>query len=161
MILIAAVDEDWGIGYQGKLLFCSKRDQEHFRRQTIHHTVIMGRKTLESLPGGRPLKDRKNIVLSRQSGFLAEDILVVSSVEECLQRCDFDDIYYVIGGESIYRAFLDYSGEAVITKAKCRKKADVTFPNLDEKRDWKLEGIIDRWQEGGTDYEIHRYVRLK
>ena len=106
MYAIVAVDEKWGIGRDNALLFHLSADLKRFKELTSGHTVLMGRKTLESLPGGRGLPNRRNIVLTGQRGFTAERAEIVHSPAEALLTADEDA--WVIGGESVYRMF---SGE--------------------------------------------------
>lgn len=84
MNLIAAVDRQWGIGHHGKLLVSIPKDKQLFREETMGRVIIMGRKTLESLPGGQPLYGRTNIVLSRNRNYRVKGAVVVHSLEECL-----------------------------------------------------------------------------
>ena len=104
MYAIVAVDEKWGIGRDNALLFNLPADLKRFKELTSGHTVLMGRKTLESLPGGRGLPNRRNIVLTGQRGFTAERAEIVHSPAEALLTADEDS--WVIGGESVYRMFL-------------------------------------------------------
>ena len=104
MYAIVAVDEKWGIGRDNALLFHLSADLKRFKELTSGHTVLMGRKTLESLPGGRGLPNRRNIVLTGQRGFTAERAEIVHSPAEALLTADEDA--WVIGGESVYRMFL-------------------------------------------------------
>ena len=104
MYAIVAVDEKWGIGRDNRLLFHLPADLKHFKALTSGHTVLMGRKTLESLPGGRGLPNRRNIVLTAQRDFAAERAEVVHSPTEAVLTADEDS--WVIGGESVYRMFL-------------------------------------------------------
>ena len=95
---IVAADADYGIGKNGDLLFHIPEDMKFFRSTTLHHAVIMGRKTLDSLPNGKPFKDRRNIVLSRDEGFAPEGVEVVHSVEEAVKLADGDEEFFVCGG---------------------------------------------------------------
>ena len=145
---IAAVSEDWGIGKNNDLLFNIPEDKKFFRRTTLHHTVIMGRKTLESLPGGKPFKDRKNIILSRDINFTCEGADVCGSVEEVLEVIKGREKVFVAGGGEIYRDMLPYCDNAVITKVSGKPDADVFFPNLDKDPEWLLMNI-----SGGREFE--------
>ena len=101
MNLIAAVDKNWGIGYENKLLVSIPDDMKFFREVTTGNVVVMGRKTLESFPGGSPLKNRTNIVLSRNPGFAPKGVIVVHNPEELkeeLKKYDSSDIYVVRSG---------------------------------------------------------------
>lgn len=146
---IAAVSENWGIGKNNDLLFNIPEDKKFFRRTTLHHTVIMGRKTLESLPGGKPFKDRRNIILSRDINFTCEGAEVCGSVEEVLKIIKDEERVFVAGGGAIYRDMLPYCDDAIITKVSGTPEADVFFPNLDESPEWLLMNISgDREFEG-------------
>lgn len=140
MNLIAAVDSNWAIGYQNKLLVSIPDDMKLFRNTTQGHVVVMGRKTLESFPNGRPLKNRVNVVLTSDKSYKVEGAIVVHSLEELdaeLEKYDSDEIY-VIGGESIYRQLLDRCNRAYITKIEYEYQADAHFPNLDELPEWRM-----------------------
>ena len=141
MNCIAAVDRNWGIGKDGKLLAHIPRDQNYFREMTSGKTVIMGRKTLESLPKKEPLKNRRNIVISRSPGYEVKGALVVRSVQEALEAvsgCPAEDVF-VIGGGKVYREMLPYCDKAYITRIDYAYDADTFFPNLDELPDWEIE----------------------
>ena len=140
MIAIAAVDENWAIGLKGELLVRIPADQKFFREATTGKVVVMGRKTLESLPGKKPLPDRKNIVLSRNSSYRPDGVTVVGSIaelEEILKDYNEDDIY-LIGGEQVYKGLIDKCDKALITKIDKSYEADAFFPNLDDYPDWML-----------------------
>ena len=140
MNLIAAVDKNWAIGYQNKLLTSIPEDMKFFRQTTTGKVVVMGRKTLESFSGKKPLKNRTNIVLTKNPSYQAEGAIVVHNEDELreeLKKYDSEDIF-VIGGESIYRQLLDECDKAYITKIEYAYTADAYFPNLDEKEEWKI-----------------------
>lgn len=140
MQLIAAADTRWGIGKDGKLLVSIPADMKYFRSATIGKTVIMGRKTLESFPGQKPLKNRRNIVLTRQEDYAGEDFTAVTSVEQALELVkglDPDDVF-CIGGAEIYRLFLPYCDRALITRIDHIYEADAFFPDLDKDPAWSL-----------------------
>ena len=106
MNLIVAVDKNWAIGNKGKLLVSIPSDMKFFREETSGEgkVVILGRKTLETFPGGRPLKGRVNVILTKNPNFKVEGAIVVHSVEEALEAVkDYEDEkVYVIGGDTIY-----------------------------------------------------------
>ena len=111
-----------------------------FRQTTTGKVVVMGRKTLESFPGKKPLKNRTNIVFTKNPSYQAEGAIVVHNEDELreeLKKYDSEDIF-VIGGESIYRQLLDECDKAYITKIEYAYTADAYFPNLDEKEEWKI-----------------------
>ena len=103
---IVAVCDDWGIGRDGDMVVSNRADMRHFVTCTKGHPVIMGRKTLESFPGGRPLKDRRNIVLTRDGSFTREGVEVVHSVDEALTAVSDEDVAWVIGGGTVYEQLL-------------------------------------------------------
>lgn len=142
MNLIVAVDRNWGIGFQNNLLVRIPADQRFFRETTTGKVVIMGRKTLESFPGGQPLKNRTNIVITKDKNYQANGAIVVNSIEEALKKVEdvpTDDIY-VIGGASIYEQMLSLCDTAHITKINYAYQADTFFPNLDEMDEWQITG---------------------
>lgn len=161
MNLVAAVDENWGIGYKGQLLVRIPADQEYFRRITTGKVVVMGRKTLDTLPGKMPLAKRTNIILSTKKDFTVKYGTVVHSVEECLELLkDYpsEDIY-VIGGESIYRQFLPYADTIHLTKIMYRYQADSHFPNIDEMPEWKLTADSEEQTYFDLEFFFQKYER--
>lgn len=131
----------WGIGAHGKLLTHKRGDLLHFKELTLGHPVIMGRKTLESLPGGRPLDGRRNIVLTRNTNFSCSGAEVVHSAEEALAAVVSSEEAWVIGGGEIYKQFLPYTSEAHITVLEIERSADTFFPNLEANPDWEQNEI--------------------
>ncbi|MDE6710345.1 MAG: dihydrofolate reductase, partial [Oscillospiraceae bacterium] len=112
---IAAVSENWGIGKDNDLLFNIPEDKKFFRRTTLNNTVIMGRKTLQSLPNGKPFKDRRNIILSRDKNFTCDGAEVCGSVEEALKLIKETEKVFIAGGGEIYRDMLPYCDKVIIT----------------------------------------------
>ena len=162
MNLIVAVDKNWAIGCNNQLLVSIPSDMKFFRETTTGKVVVMGRKTLESFPGGQPLKKRTNIVITSDPTYKVKDAVVVSGIEEAveeLKKYKEDDIY-VIGGESIYRQMLPYCKTAYVTKIDHAYAADTFFPNLDEMEDWKLTGISDEQAYFDLEYVFARYERV-
>ena len=163
MNLVVAVDNNWAIGYQNKLLVKIPADQKFFRNETIHKAVIMGRKTLESFPGGRPLADRLNVVITSDPDYKVMDAAVVNSIEKALEVVkDYktEDIY-IIGGESIYRQMLRLCDTAHVTKIDYNYNADAYFPNLDEMEDWHITGESEEHTYHDLVYTFYRYERKK
>ena len=163
MNLIVAVDKNWAIGNGNKLLVSIPQDMKFFRETTMGKVVVMGRKTLESFPGGQPLKKRTNIVITRDKNYQVKDAIVVHSVEEALEvlkQYDEDDIY-VIGGESVYRQMLPYCKVAHVTKIEHAYEADTYFPNLDEMKEWAVTGVSDEQTYFNLEYEFVRYERMQ
>lgn len=140
MNLIVAVDKNWAIGKQNKLLVSIPADMRFFREHTTNKVVIMGKNTLESFPGSKPLKDRTNIVIALEEDYKVEGAVVVNSIEEAVEAVSAypsGDVY-VIGGASIYRQMLDYCDKAYVTKINFAYEADTHFPDLDKMPDWQL-----------------------
>ncbi len=163
MNLIVAVDKNWAIGFRNKLLVRIPADQRFFRLETTHKAVIMGRKTLESFPGGQPLKERLNVVITSDPNYKVSGVVVVHSIEEALEAVkDYrsEDIY-VIGGGSIYRQFLPYCDLAHVTKIGYAYEADTYFPNLDQLGDWVLTGESDEQTYYDLTYTFCRYEKRK
>lgn len=162
MNVIVAVDDNWAIGMQNKLLVSIPADMKFFRETTMGKVVVMGRKTLESFPGGQPLKKRTNIVLTRDKQYQVKDAIVVHTVEallEELKKYDEKDIY-VIGGETVYRQLLPYCKVAHVTKVHHTYEADTFFPNLDEMSDWAVTGVSEEQTYFDLEYEFVRYERV-
>ena len=161
MKLIVAVDREWNIGNKGDLLFRLPLDMKFFRTQTSGKVVVMGRKTLESFPNSKPLKNRVNIVLSRDKSYSAEGAVVVADTDELkevLKEYNTDDVY-VIGGEAIYRLLLPLCDTAVITHVDAvAEEADKKFPEL-SKDEWILNKVIDEAVDNGYNVKWCEYIR--
>ena len=140
MNLIVAVDQNWAIGKDGRLLVNIPADRQLFMKETTGKTVVMGRKTLESLPGGRPLPQRTSLVLSSDPDYQVKGALVCHSVAETLEKLKSfsDEDIYVIGGAQVYRQFLPYCGRAFVTAIDFAYQADTYFPDLEQEGQWKL-----------------------
>ncbi len=161
MNLIVAVDSNWAIGYQNKLLVSIPADMRFFRDETMGKAVIMGRKTLETFQGGQPLKNRTNIVITRDPDYKVKDAIVVSGVEAALEAVKgfkSQDVY-VIGGESIYRQMLPFCDVAHVTKIDFAYQADTYFPNLDQMEDWRLAQETEEQTYYDLTYTFCRYQR--
>ena len=159
--LIVAVDSNWAIGKENKLLVSIPQDMKFFRETTNGKVVAMGRKTLESFPGGQPLKNRVNVVLTTDKNYKVKDTVIVHSVEEMveeLKKYDSEDIY-VIGGESIYRQLLPYCTKAYVTKIDHAYDADTYFPDLDADPEWEMTKISDEQTYFDLEYVFAIYER--
>jgi dihydrofolate reductase len=161
MNVIVAVDNNWAIGYQNKLLVSIPADMRFFRDVTMGKVVIMGKNTLESFPSGQPLKNRTNIVVALEKDYKVKDATVVYSIEEALEltkNYKSEDIY-IIGGASIYRQLLPYCNVAHITKIDFAYQADTYFPNLDQMEDWVLVEETEEHTYYDLTYTFNRYER--
>ena len=159
MNLIVAVDQNWAIGKDGDQLVYLKEDLKRFRTLTSGHTVILGRKTLATFPGGRPLKNRRNLILSRNPQFQAEGAEVFSSVEELVKQADGDA--FVIGGASVYEQLLPYCDTAYVTKIRAGVPADTYFPNLDQSGEWEVSEESESLEQDGISYHYVTYSRIQ
>lgn len=162
MFQVVAVDKNWGIGNEGNLLFRISEDLKNFRRLTEGKTVILGRKTLATFPKGAPLKNRRNVILSRDESYSVEGAEVARSVEKVseLLKDENTDNVVVIGGESIYRQMLPLCNMAVVTKIDAEAPAsDKFFPNLDEDENWYLAEESEEMEENGIKFRFCTYKR--
>ena len=153
MIAIVNVSQHWGIGRRGQLLVRIPEDMAFFRRTTQGNAVVMGRETLRSLPGGKPLKHRDNYVLSREVGLMIPGAQVAGSIDELLRMtADLpQERVFVIGGASVYRQLLPYCTRALVTQTIVpgANDADCFFPNLTETPGWRLTEASDQHQHEG------------
>ena len=160
MNAIAAVSLDWGIGKDNDLLFHIGEDMKRFRALTTGGTVIMGRKTLDSMPGGKPLPRRRNIVLTRQEDFAREGVEVARSQEEVLRLTAGEDPekVWVIGGGEIYRQLLPYCRLCWLTRVYARPESAVFFPDLDTLPQWQVLRSGAIVSVGTWDYQFIEYI---
>jgi len=161
MNLIVAVDNNWAIGYKNELLISIPNDHKHFRQETTGKVVALGRKTLDTFPQGLPLKNRTNIILTRNPKYSVKDAVIVHSVDEFLEEVKKynDDDVYVIGGESIYRQLLPYCNVAHVTKIDHEYMADSYFPNLDKDEEWEITADSDEQTYFDVTYRFLKYER--
>lgn len=163
MNIIVAADKNWAIGKNNKLLVSIPADMKMFRQTTTGKVVVMGRKTLESFPGGMPLKNRINIVLTKNMDYQVKGAVIVHSLEELLEELkqyDAEEIF-VIGGESIYRMLLPYCDVAHVTKIDHAYEADTYFPNLDETGEWEITQDSGEQTYFDLEYEFLKYERKR
>lgn len=161
MNIIASVDKNWAIGYKNQLLVRIPADMKFFRDETMGKVVVMGRKTLESLPNKMPLAGRTNIVLSGRPDFTAKGAKVVHSMEELhrvLAGYNENDVY-VIGGESIFGQLLDECSMAHITKIEYAFAADAYFPDLDRRKEWRISAESEEQTYFDLEYYYYKYER--
>lgn len=159
MNAIVVTDKQWAIGRSGDLLFSLPGDMKHFRTLTTDGTVIMGRKTLDSFPGGRPLPKRRNIVITRSPDFCREGCEIVHRPEEALALAGDGDDVWLIGGGSIYAALLGRCRRASVTRVDSTvSDADTFFPDLDALPNWKIERIGEAVTENDLTYRFVDYV---
>ncbi|MBP3208740.1 MAG: dihydrofolate reductase [Oscillospiraceae bacterium] len=155
---IVAVYEDWGIGDGTTQPVVLSADRARFRSVTAGAAVIVGRKTMEDFPHGRPLKGRYNIVVTRQDMEIPE-AEVVHSTEEALAAAAGHERCIVLGGASIFDQFFPYIQKAYITKIGCCPDSSRFFPNLDELSDWQCAEESPLYEENGIPYRFCLYER--
>lgn len=139
MRAILHADKNWGIGKNNSLMFKIPADMKYFKETTTGNVVVMGSNTLKSFPGGKPLKDRVNVVLY-PDGEDREDCKIVRSVEELFAEIKKypPEKVFVIGGQMMYKTLLPYCTEVLVTKVDAEGGADAFFENLDENADFAL-----------------------
>ena len=159
MQAIVNVTENWAIGRDNKLLFPLKADLRRFKELTMGHAVIMGRKTLESLPGQKGLPGRRNLVLTTNPDFTAPDVEVVHTPLQAVFATGLED--FCIGGESVYRVLLPACDRVFVTRVLATAEdADAFFPNLDEDPEWQIESQSEITEENGVRFQYVDYVRV-
>ena len=167
MFLVVAVDQGWGIGNKGDLLVRIRGDLKNFAALTTGKTVILGAKTLATFPGGRVLKNRTNIVLSRNPDYAPEGAVMARSLEEVLEltrELPSADVC-VIGGASIYEQLLSYCDCDYVTKLQVDFEKDAYFPNLDADPAWECvsesEVMVSTEEDlpAGVEYRFCEYRR--
>lgn len=162
MKAIVNVTENWGIGSGNRLLVSISADLRRFRALTEGKTVICGRKTLETFPGGRPLKNRRNIIMSTNQAYTVGGAVVVHDLTElfeALRGVPTDEVC-VIGGEAVYALLLPYCSHALVTRTRATLPADRFFPNLDNLAGWEKESASETLSEGGLEFCYEDYVNL-
>lgn len=158
---IVAVDEKWGIGKKNGLLFDLPLDMKFFRETTSGKTVCMGYNTLLSFPNGKPLKNRKNIVICPE-GVTGDGFVAVHDMPEMLETIGKEDgDVYVIGGAYFYKSMLPYCDEVLVTKVKADGNAEVFFENLDEREDFELKEEGEELQTNGYTIKFTKYKNLR
>lgn len=158
MKIILAVDENWGIGKGNEMLFHLSTDLKHFKEETIHNIVIMGRNTYESMGSG--LTDRENIVLSRNTDYRLDDAKVFNDYKEVLSFVENSPKEaYVIGGSQIVDIFLPFCNEAIITKIYASRDADTYLHNFDKDNNFEIINKSGINKENGIKFEYITYRR--
>lgn len=158
MDAIVAVYSDWGIGAGGTQPVVLKADRQHFVDLTRGRTVIVGRRTLADFPGGRPLRGRRNIVLTR-GGTAIDGAELAHSAAEAYEMSGADAM--VLGGQSVFRDMMPYIDRVFVTKINCRPCSDSFFENLDESSDWRITDQSEALREGDIEYSFICYERTE
>ena len=158
MDAIVAVYSDWGIGAGGTQPVVLKADRQHFVELTHGRTVIVGRRTLADFPGGRPLRGRRNIVLTRGDTAI-DGAELAHSAAEAYEMSGADAM--VLGGQSVFRDMMPYIDRVFVTKINCRPRSDSFFENLDESSDWRITDQSEALREGDIEYSFICYERTE
>lgn len=162
MKAIVAVDKKWGIGKRNGLLFELPADMKFFRETTSGKVVVMGSNTLKSFPGGKPLKNRINVVLYPE-GEKRDDCIVVGSMDELkseIKKYEKEDVF-VIGGAMFYKTMLPYCSEVLVTKVDADGEAEVFYENLDKKPEWKCVYESEETETNGYKIKFTTYMNTK
>lgn len=159
MEIIVAVDKNWGIGKDNKLLAHLPTDMKRFKRITSGNIVVMGRKTFESL--GKPLPNRLNIVLTKGLYKSYDNVLFINDINTLLELAKFTDKkIFIIGGAEIYKTLLDYCDKAYITIMNKTFDSDAHFPNLYLHKNWQIQSIDKKTIcENGIEYNFMTFVK--
>ena len=161
MNLIVAADRNWGIGRDNGLLASLPTDMKYFRDHTRGKVVVMGRKTLESMPGGRGLPDRTNYVLTANPDYEAEGCIMVHGEYELfdeLSRFRPDDVF-LIGGGTLYTRFYRYCNRLYVTKIDADLDADTFIPDFDADPDYEVISESEPVTENGLTFRFVVYQK--
>ena len=160
MIAIVAVDKNWGIGKDSEQLIYIPEDLKRFKAFTTGNAIILGRKTMYTFPGSKPLKGRRNLILSRTAGFAPEGAEVFPGLEELMEHVTDPDNTYVVGGASVYHTMIGQCDRAYVTKIDAEYPADCWFPNLDEDPNWVVESEGEWMEHEGVRFRYVNYKRV-
>ena len=162
MNLIAAVDLNWGIGYNCELLEKIPEDMKKFKEKTLGKVIVMGRTTFESLPNKKPLEQRVNIVLTKNKNYNCEGLVLCHSIEELfkeLKKYNEEDIF-IIGGEMIYSQLISHCNKAYITKIYKECVHDKVLINLDNLQQWERVYASEKKEyKEGIYYNFNTYIK--
>lgn len=162
MNAIVVVDQMWAIGREGKLLFNLPADMERFKSLTIGGTIIMGRRSLNSFVEGKPLPERRNIVVTRNADLVPPDVEVVPDTEAAVDAVaqDDPDKVWVIGGGSVYAALLSRCRRVYLTRVEtvAEGEPDTYFPDLDHLPGWEVESTGEPMTENGLTFRFVQYI---
>lgn len=156
--LIVAASENNAIGINNQMPWHLPNDFKYFKRSTIEHSVLMGRKTFEAI--GKALPDRRNIVITRNANFQGEDIDVANSIQEALLYCRDEREVFIIGGANIYQQALPLASKVLLTRVHTTIQADAFFPELSSE-EWELISAEPHQADDkhAFDYTFEVYTR--
>ncbi|MBQ9647838.1 MAG: dihydrofolate reductase [Oscillospiraceae bacterium] len=156
MQAIVCISENWGIGRDGQLLFRISADLKRFKALTVGKTVVLGSRTLKTFPNGKPLPNRRSIVLTRSEAPIGGAELA-HTTQDALALAGEDAL--VIGGASVYTLLLPYCDRVLVTKVFAAPEADSFFPNLDAHPDWRVASESEVMEENGLKFQYVDYIR--
>ena len=162
---IVAVDNDWGIGFNGELLEHIPEDLKYFKELTMNNIVVMGRKTWESLPK-KPLPNRVSFVICHTDAMNYHNEAFFGNLEDVVNTIQFSQVkdmrqWFIIGGGQIYKQLLPLCKKVYVTKIyKKHENIDAFFPNLDETDEWKATPVSDVREYNGISYQFWVYDRV-
>ena len=162
MNCIVVVDQNWAIGKDNDLLVHLPGDLKYYREKTIGKVIVIGRKTLESFPGSKPLPKRTNLVLTGNPAYENKSCIVCCGVEALIaemKKYPEEDIF-ISGGEMIYNMFVDKCDTVYVTKIYKAFEADKHFKNMDEDENYKITWKSDMQEENGIKYQFCKYERI-
>jgi len=159
--IIAAIGKNNELGKDNQLLWHLPEDLKYFKKMTLEHPIIMGRKTYESI--GKPLPNRTNIVVSRKEDWFEEGILIVPSIKDAIKHAKkINEQIFIIGGGNIYEQTIDLADCLKITQVDFQTKADAFFPKIDENIWQKTDEIHHPKDEKNTyDFSFQTWERRK
>lgn len=159
MIAIVAVDKNWGIGKDGEQIVYIPGDLKRFKDFTTGNTIILGRKTMYTFPGSKPLKNRRNLILSRNPDFKVEGGEVYPDLDSLMEHVTDSDNTYVVGGAMVYNTMIGRCDRAYVTKIDAEYPADCWFPDLDADPNWEIEWEGEQLEHEGVKYRYVNYRR--
>lgn len=158
--IIVAFDKNRAIGFHNELPWHLPADLKHFKKITMGHSIIMGRKTYESI--GKPLPGRKSVVVTNNIGYWKEGITVVHSIEQAIHDCSDEKEIFIIGGAQIFRHSLELADRLYLTRIDHQFDGDTWFPELDQEEWKKIEEIRNEPDEKNKwPYTFETFVRVK
>ena len=160
MQAIVAVSENWGIGKDGDQIVYLPEDLKRFKNFTTGNTIVLGRKTVATFPGGKPLKNRRNLILSRNPDYRPEGGEVYPDLESLMEQVTDSDNTYVVGGASVYNTMIGQCDRAYVTKIEAEYPADCWFPNLDNDPAWEIESEGEELEHEGVKFRYVNYRRI-
>ena len=155
--IIVAMSQNFVIGLNNQLPWHISEDLQNFKKITLNHCVIMGRKTYDSI--GKPLKDRRNIVISRNNSLLIDGVDVVNSLDKAISIVDDSSEIFIIGGEQIYTISLPLATRLYVTKVNGNYKGDAFFPNFIQ-NEWREVAREDLISENNLNYSFLEYEKI-